>query len=174
MATERKEYNDVYETLMRRANEAGEPLTGMVAYSLYKQSKVEACVAAHAKNGKGLTQGELDTYHLNVGNTVLEAFESRARDSLAEFNRAYMDTRKNELMKEAGRLFVDELSKVEKNIKSDLSAETGFWRGFWPSFASSVAFFLIAAAITFAWTVSNPDIIKGFLNQHAPSAPVVK
>lgn len=155
------QYNNVFERLMRRAEERGEPIVGMIAYAIYKQHKAEHCKSAEAA-GKALSEDELKTYHLRYSDVVLESLEENARSSLLTFADVHLEQNRDAVVRKAMGDFKDDLS-------SEITESTKFWKSFWPGFASSAAFFVVAAVFAILWAFTNQDSIRSVMTYISPS-----
>ena len=149
---------------MNRAEERDEPLEGMVAYALYKKSKLE-CVKQAIDEKKPLSSDQLKDFHKRYTNTMLESFENSAEQIVYKVCENYLEQRRDEIVREA-------LGKMESSLLTRLGSATTFWKGFWPGFASSVAVWLVTAIIALAWAANNPDVVRIFLKAISP--PVVE
>jgi hypothetical protein len=167
------QYNDVFERLMARSEASGEPLVGMVAYAIYKQSKAQRCQQA-TKNGTPLTQQELQTYHHAFNDVMLKALETEAREALFSFAEVVKEQEKPEIIEEAIGELIASLDSKNNDLRHHISESTSFWKGFWPGFASSTAFFIIAGVIAFIYAINNPDTIKSVIGTVDPQAKIEK
>jgi hypothetical protein len=162
MAT--KPYNDIYERLTQGPAAKEEALIGMVAYSLYKRSKAEACTKARA-NGKPLTGPDLDAFHEAFGDTMQKALEAQAKETLLAFANEYLE-------REKPRIVADAIGSLKLHVTAEVKENTTFMKAFWPSLVSSLAFLILAAVVALCWSASNIDLMRGFLNIISPPKAV--
>ena len=109
-------YNPVFEILSSK----NEPLAAAVAYSLYKQAKLEWVLSFRAANGRRPTDAECRAHAQTQTEQVLAGYSAMASQVLAEYAETAIQSATPQILKEALR--------------------GGFWRSFWPSIAASGAF----------------------------------
>lgn len=167
----KKPYNDIYERLTKGRAAIQEELIGMVAYSLYKQSKAEACEKAR-NAGNPLTPQELDSFHANFNQTYQDALESKAQAALVAFAEAYHEQRKPQVVKEAIESLKNDVGSIKMHVTTEVEKHTNFWKAFWPGIASSAAFLFFGALFAFGWAINNVEIMRNFLNLLSPPKAV--
>jgi hypothetical protein len=110
-------YNPVFEKLS--AAPTG-PLTGAVAYALYKVAKREWVRNFQEKNGRAPTEPEYRSHAAAQTSAVLNAYVAQADQILGTYAQNVISTERPKI--------------VEDALRGDFS------RSFWPSFWASVAF----------------------------------
>ncbi|MBF0462264.1 MAG: hypothetical protein HQL87_12810 [Magnetococcales bacterium] len=154
-------YNDVYERLMGRAEKNKTDLVGMVAYAIYKQTKVEYCRTIE-EEGAPITPEELQTYHKRVTDTMLDAFETKASAAVLQYREDYLKENRD-------RIVQDALGQMKEDLQKSIQASTSFGQGFWAGFASSLAAAVVIVVLTLVGTYNYPDLVHAMLKAVSPS-----
>ncbi|MBF0428946.1 MAG: hypothetical protein HQL94_08495 [Magnetococcales bacterium] len=155
-------YNDVYKRLSDRAEKDNEPLIGMVAYAIYKRTKVEYCCEMDAA-GTPVSPEDLRDYHKRCTGTVLESFEKNASEVVLQYGEDYLERNRDRIVQET-------LGHMQEDLQASFKQSTNFLRGFWSGFASSIAATIFIIIMTMAGASIYPDFIRSFLKAIVPTA----
>ena len=78
-----------------------------------------------------------------------------------------MEQQKPKIIEEAIGSLEGVVTTQSEKLEAKIVSSTSFGKAFWPSVAASLAFFLVAAIIAFAWASQNRDTMRSFLNDTA-------
>jgi hypothetical protein len=139
----RDEYNFIYKELV--ADESD--ILGRLAYSLYKQQKIEYILAFQEKNGIAPVNSDLTAFH-GVSNSASQL--ASYRNQAAKLALGFLDT---SLANEARELEELYSAKADHEIRS---ARPGFWKGVAQSLIGSGMFaLLIGCFVFFTWSLKQ-------------------
>lgn len=154
-------YNDVYERLIRPDGQENEPLVGMVAYAIYKQSKVEY-FSMMEKENTPITPEELLNYHKRITETILENLKTSARYVVMQSQEKFLDENRDRIVQEA-------LGSMQAELQANIASSTRFGLGFKAGFWSSLAATAFIVILTMIGAYNYPGFIQTFLQAVAPT-----
>ena len=134
-------YNYIYSKIVLN----GSDIIGYVAYSLYKQEKIEFIQTFKIQHGSEPSDSDLQTFHaLTNTDTRIKSYRSQAENILAEFSTEILTNETAKIQSEYDNLLLEELKKSRP-----------FWRGVGESILSN--FFslgIIAFLLLILWSQS--------------------
>lgn len=133
-------FNDIYSTLV----EDSDDILGIIAYSFYKQQKIEFLQAFQAENGRAPSDAELRVFYVTSNSPAsLTSYRTKAEALSREFVDAVL---------------AEELRNIEERSDQELNRRVKSFRpNFWSAVAqnifSSVLFVLLIGVIVFvSWS----------------------
>lgn len=156
-------YNPIYCKLVEDTDD----ILGIIAYSFYKQKKLEFVRAFLAKESRPPTDAELEVFYLTAnGEASLSSYRTKAEALSLEFLHAALAERIETLQEESER----ELMRRMESLRPS------FWAGVLQNIIASVSFVVVIGAILFiAWSVKfgPTDVLKQITGYEiqAPAGP---
>lgn len=144
-------YNDIYSKLV----EDSDDILGIIAYSFYKQQKIEFIQGFRARNSRQPSDEEMKVFYIASNSPAsLVSYRTKAEALSREFIDAVVGQHLEEVEEEHDR----ELTKRIKNLKPT------FWGGVAQNIFASVLFVILIGVIVFVtWSLKYgvSDAISG-------------
>lgn len=133
-------FNHIYGTLV----EAPDDILGIIAYSFYKQQKIEFLQAYQTEHGRTPSDAELRVFYVTSNSPAsLASYRTKAELLSREFVYAALEGDIKEIEERSDR----ELNRLVKSFRPN------FWQGVTQNLFSSVLFVLLIGVIVFtAWS----------------------
>lgn len=162
-------YNNIYSELVDDPDD----ILGIIAYSFYKQQKIEFIQAFREKNSRPPTDSELQTFYITSnGPASLASYRTKAEALSREFIDAVLEEQLQTIQDQSDK----ELTRRVKSLRP------AFWAGVAQNVFASVLFVILLGVIVFvAWSskLGVTQAIEGITGMHisevaAPSKPAAK
>lgn len=140
-----REYNYIYKQLVEDKND----IVGHVAYSLYKNDKIQYINQFKEENGREPKEGELKPFH---DASCLEGSIERYKESAITLIGSFLD----ETLADTTRQIEDNYETHLRNIIKPL--KTKWWEAILQSVIGAFVFSLILAAFVFIYQNKGSDI----------------
>lgn len=136
-------YNHIYKALVADDND----IVGKLAYSQYKQQKIEYILSFKEKHGDHPQDADLEAFHdISNNASVLEGYRNQAAQLAADFL-------KTSLADEAKAMEDMYAAKASHEIRT---AQPGFWVGVSQSVIGSACFILLLGCLVFfTWSLKQ-------------------
>lgn len=124
-----RKFNFIFDELVANEND----VHGLIAYGLYKSKKIQYFKGYKEKNGKDITEDEIEKFH-EISGLHIDQYKKDALTILHDFVNVSLEQEKEQLSEQ----YEDEFRKELQRFKQP------FWGSVWASF---IAAFVFAAFI---------------------------